>query len=116
MKVLLKSLKELKYEYGIEKIMGDYYSIIDNGAVATDMINLLGKVVEARYNKKSDCYVVDDWYFILILLKVKLLMKKLDILLKGLVMVRNTLFLFDSTINIGSKTTPYTITIYYVYL
>lgn len=52
MKVLLKSLEELKYEYGIEKIID-----------GSDMINLLGKVVEAKYDKVSDSYVIDDWYF-----------------------------------------------------
>ena len=63
MKVLLKSLKELKYEYGIEKIMDGYYSIIGTDVIDTDMINLLGKVVNAKYDKVSDSYVVDDWYF-----------------------------------------------------
>ena len=52
MKVLLKSLEELKYEYGIEE-----------RDIANDMIKSFGKVVEARYDKVSDSYVVDDWYF-----------------------------------------------------
>ena len=52
MKVLLKSLKELKYEYGIEE-----------KDIANDMIKVFGKVVEAKYDKVSDSYVVDDWYF-----------------------------------------------------
>ena len=61
MKVLLKSLEELKLEYGIEEING--YLIIGSGVVATDMVKLFGKVVEARYDEKSDSYVIDDWYF-----------------------------------------------------
>ena len=61
MKVLLKSLKELKLEYGIEEIGG--YLIIGSDVVATDMIKLFGKVVEAKYDNVSDSYVVDDWYF-----------------------------------------------------
>ena len=63
MKVLLKSLKELEEEYGIEKIIDGYYLIIGSSVVENDMINLLGKVVEAKYDKVSDSYVVDDWYF-----------------------------------------------------
>ena len=55
MKVLLKSLKELKYEYGT--VAFDSFVVLD------DLINLFGKVVEARYDKVSDSYVVDDWYF-----------------------------------------------------
>ena len=61
MKVLLKSLEELKYEYGIEEIGG--YLIIGSDVVATDMIKLFGKVVEAKYDNVSDSYVVDGWYF-----------------------------------------------------
>ena len=69
MKVLLKSLKELEEEYGIEK--RDGYLIIDNTVVgliadntvvASDMFELFGKVVEARYDKKSDSYVVNDYW------------------------------------------------------
>ena len=55
MKVLLKSLEELKYEYGT--------MAFDSFVVLDDMINLFGKVVEAKYDKVSDSYVVDDWYF-----------------------------------------------------
>lgn len=55
MKVLLKSLKELKYEYGT--------MAFDSFVVLDDMINLFGKVVNAKYDKVSDSYVVDDWYF-----------------------------------------------------
>lgn len=54
MKVLLKSLKELKYEYGIEEK--------DSHIIANDMIKLFGKVVEARYDKKSDSYVINDYW------------------------------------------------------
>lgn len=49
MKVLLKSLEELKYEYGS--------NIIDN-----DLIELYGKVVEAKYDDISDSYVIDDYW------------------------------------------------------
>lgn len=61
MKVLLKSIGELKEEYNIER--GSGYLIIDNTIIVEDMIEFLGKVVEAKYDKKSDSYVVDDWYF-----------------------------------------------------
>lgn len=61
MKVLLKSLEELKLEYGIEKI--DNYLIIGSNIIDGDIIPVLGKVVEAEYDKKSDSYVIDDWYF-----------------------------------------------------
>lgn len=61
MKVLLKSLKELKEEYGVEKILNDY--IVYNSIIYSDMLYLLGKIVEARYDKKSDSYVIDGWYF-----------------------------------------------------
>ena len=63
MKVLFKSLEELKYEYDVKEIIDGYYSIIGSDVIGIDMINLLGKVVEARYDKVSDSYVVDDWYF-----------------------------------------------------
>ena len=61
MKVLLKSLKELEEEYGLEKFENIY--VVSKGIIYPDMINLLGKVVEARYDKKSDSYVIDGWYF-----------------------------------------------------
>lgn len=61
MKVLLKSLEELKKEYGIERLGG--YLIIDSNIVDSDMIEFLGKIVESEYDKKSDSYVVDGWYF-----------------------------------------------------
>lgn len=55
MKVLLKSLEELKYEYGTKAF--DSFVVLDN------LINLFGKIVEAKYDKVSDSYVVDGWYF-----------------------------------------------------
>jgi hypothetical protein len=65
MKVLLKSLKELEEEYGIEKI--DSYLIIGSSIIDNDMIKLLGKVVEAHYEKETDSYFVSychyDCYF-----------------------------------------------------
>lgn len=61
MKVLLKSLKELELEYGVEKIAD--YLIIGSTIIANDVIKLLGKVVEARYDNVSDSYVVGNRYF-----------------------------------------------------
>lgn len=61
MKVLLKSLEELKYEYGVEKFEDAY--IVLNGIVYPDMVSSLGKIVEAEYDKKSDSYIINAWYF-----------------------------------------------------
>ncbi len=60
MKVLLKSLKELKYEYGIEK--RDGYLVISSTIVDGGIIPVLGKVVEARYDNVSDSYVINDYW------------------------------------------------------
>lgn len=49
MKVLLKSLEELKKDYDIEKIESSY--LIATSGVSLDINNLLGKIVEARYDK-----------------------------------------------------------------
>lgn len=61
MKVLLKSFKELEEEYGVEKFMDSY--IIFSHVVYPEMINLLGKIVEAEYDKMSDSYIIDAWYY-----------------------------------------------------
>ena len=62
MKVLLKSLKELELEYDIEKI--DNYLIIGSNIVDGDtIIPVLGKVVEAKYDKVSDSYIINDYWF-----------------------------------------------------
>lgn len=61
MKVLLKSFKELEEEYGVEKFMDSY--IIFSHVVYPDMINLLGKIVEAEYDKMSDSYIINAWYY-----------------------------------------------------
>jgi len=61
MKVLLKSLKELKEEYGIEKIINDY--IVCNEIIYSNMLYLLGKILEAKYNKKFNFYIINGWYF-----------------------------------------------------
>lgn len=61
MKVLLKSFKELKEEYDIER--RDGYLLIDGHVVVDDMINLLGKIVEAEYEKETDSYFIDDCDF-----------------------------------------------------
>ena len=90
MRVLLKSLEELEKEYGIKKIRDNYYFIIGSGAIATDMINLLGKIVKAKYDKVSDSYVVDDWYFHPNLIKGEVIDEKIKYKIKrpndGLVM------------------------------
>lgn len=61
MKVLLKSLKELEEEYGIEKFEDAY--IVYRAIIYPDMLNLLGKIVEAENDKKSDSYIINGWYF-----------------------------------------------------
>lgn len=61
MKVLLKSLEELEEEYSVEKILDDY--IVYNEILYSDMLYLLGKVVEAKYDKKFNFYIIDGWYF-----------------------------------------------------
>lgn len=61
MRVLLKSFKELEEEYGVEKFEDSY--IISNHVVYPDMINLLGKIVEAEYDKMSDSYIINAWYY-----------------------------------------------------
>lgn len=61
MKVLLKSFKELEEEYGVERFMDSY--IILSHVVYPDMINLLGKLVEAEYDKMSDSYIINAWYY-----------------------------------------------------
>ena len=61
MKVLLKSLKELEEEYGIEKC--EDATIVFNGIVYPDMVSSLGKIVEAEYDEKSDSYIINAWYF-----------------------------------------------------
>ena len=55
MKVLLKSLEELKHEYGI--------MVFDNFIGLDDMIKLLGKIVDAKYDYKSDSYVINGYWF-----------------------------------------------------
>lgn len=61
MKVLLKSFKELEEEYGVDRFMDSY--IILSHIVYPDMINLLGKIVEAEYDKMSDSYIINAWYY-----------------------------------------------------
>lgn len=61
MKVLLKSFKELEEEYGVERFMDSY--IIFSHVVYPEMIRLLGKIVEAEYDEKSDSYIINAWYF-----------------------------------------------------
>ena len=62
MKVLLKSLEELEEEYGIEE--GDSYLIIgDNFIPKYSIIELLGKVVEAEYEKETDYFLINGYYF-----------------------------------------------------
>ena len=61
MKVLLKSFKELEEEYGVQRFMYSY--IILSHVVYPEMINLLGKIVEAEYDKMSDSYIINAWYY-----------------------------------------------------
>lgn len=62
MKVLLKSMDELEEEYDIEE--GDSYLIIgDNFIPKHSVIELLGKVVEAEYEKEIDYFLINGWYF-----------------------------------------------------
>ena len=60
MKVLLKSLKELEEEYGIEKFEDSY--IVFNGIIYPEMIKSLGKIVEAEYDEKSDSYIINAFF------------------------------------------------------
>lgn len=61
MKVLLKSLEEIKKEYGVEKFEDAF--IVSSNIVYSDMISLLGKIVEAEYDKRSDSYIINAWYY-----------------------------------------------------
>ena len=61
MKVLLKSFKELEEEYGVDRFMDSY--IILYHVVYPEMIKLLGKIVEAEYDKMSDSYIINAWYY-----------------------------------------------------
>ena len=63
MKVLLKSLKELKEEFTTEE-KDDYpFLIIDGLTMFDDMLDLLGKVHIAEYEEEIDAYVIDGWKF-----------------------------------------------------
>lgn len=71
MKVLLKSLKELKYEYGS--------NIIDN-----DIIELYGKVVEAKYDDNSDSYVINGYWLHPNLIKGEIINEEIKYTIKRL--------------------------------
>lgn len=62
MKVLLKSLKELEKEFTII-VEDDDYLIIDDLYVFNEMIDLLGKTHIAEYEKETDSYIINGWYF-----------------------------------------------------
>lgn len=62
MKVLLKSLKELEEEFTIDD-NNDYLLAFDGLILFDDMLDLLGKVHIAEYEKELDAYVINDWYF-----------------------------------------------------
>ena len=62
MKVLLKSLEELKEEFTIV-VEDDDYLIIDDCLVFSEMIDLLGKVHIAEYEKETDSYIINGWRF-----------------------------------------------------
>lgn len=61
MKVLLKSFKELEEEYGVER--GGSYLIINNTVIVDAMVEFLGKIVEAEYDKESNSYIINCWYY-----------------------------------------------------
>lgn len=62
MLVLLKSLEELEEEYSIE--IGDsYLTIGDNFIPKYSIIELLGKVVETKYEKETDYFLINGYYF-----------------------------------------------------
>ena len=62
MKVLLKSLKELEKEFIIED-NDDYFLIIDGLTIFPKMLDLLGKIHIAEYEKETDSYAIDGWKF-----------------------------------------------------
>lgn len=62
MKVLLKSLEELKEEFTIDD-NNDYFLAIDGLTMFDDMLDLLGKVHIAEYEEEIDAYVIDGWKF-----------------------------------------------------
>lgn len=59
MKVLLKSLEELKEDYDIEKVESSY--LVATNCVSLDINNLLGKIVEARY--ENNTFIINGYYF-----------------------------------------------------
>lgn len=61
MKVLLKSLEELKEEFII--VEDDDYLIIDDYLVFNEMIDLLGQKHNAEYEKITDSYIINGWRF-----------------------------------------------------
>jgi hypothetical protein len=61
MKVLLKSLEELKEEFTI--VEDDDYLIIDGCLVFSEMVDLLGKKHSAEYEEETDSYIIDGWHF-----------------------------------------------------
>lgn len=60
MKVLLKSLEELVEEYGEDEIGRIGFML---GRKFTEFCSLMGNLHEARYDEKSDSYVIGDWHF-----------------------------------------------------
>jgi len=62
MRVLLKSLEELEKEF-TTIVEDDDYLIIDDLYVFSEMIDLLGKVHIAEYEKETDSYIIDGWKF-----------------------------------------------------
>jgi hypothetical protein len=62
MKVLLKSLEELKEEF-TTIVEDDDYLIIDDCLVFSEMIDLLNKKHDAEYEEITDSYIIDGWHF-----------------------------------------------------
>ena len=67
MKVLLKSLKELEEEYDIEKI--EFAYMVATSCVSLDINSLLGKIVETKYDKETNTFLINGYYFDPILIK-----------------------------------------------
>lgn len=61
MKVLLKSFKELEEEYDIEKV--DFAYMLATHGASQDINNLLGTIVDARYDKETNTFIIKGYQF-----------------------------------------------------
>ena len=62
MKILLKSLEELKEEF-TTIVEDDDYLIIDDCLIFSEMVDLLGKKHDTEYEEETDSYIIDGWHF-----------------------------------------------------